>query len=43
MQMGLRFFLGDRADHTDQLGLLGVGAMGEIQARNIHAGAHEVT
>ena len=29
---GLAFFARDRADHLDELGLLGVGAVGEVEA-----------
>ena len=39
---GLALFAGDGADHLDELGLLGVGAVGEVEAGDVEAGADEL-
>ena len=40
---GLALLLRDGADHADELGLLRVGAVGEVETRDVEAGADELT
>ncbi len=39
---GLALFVGDLAHHLDEFGLLGVGAVGEVEAGDVEAGADEL-
>ena len=42
MQMGLPSSFATGADHLDELGLLGVGAVREVEAGDVEAGADEL-